>query len=375
MKGYYIYVDRPGDISIGVKNKILSQINQLNKEGLNCTLAPIKYSTSIIKKVCRRFLLGPDNAIWETEQYMDADYIYFRKNLLTYHFVLFLKNIKKNNPSCKIIIEIPTYPYDKEIIVNNPTNIPLLFRDYLTRHLIGKYVDYLLVIGVCKNRLWGIRTIKFFNGVDMNENVMREPKNSRDGIKIAFLANFQKYHGLDCLIKGLEKYYLSGGKENIVLYIAGKGDEYNKQKQYVEKKYILKNHVLFLGVQESEGRKKIYDECDLGVVSLAYARLGLEVNTTIKSKEYMAVGLPMIVDTPIDIVENDKDIQWIHRVRYGDKPVDFFDIVEYYHSIYNDSSIEKRKKIALEMRKYAEQNACEDKALDKVIEVLKVDEK
>ena len=46
----------------------------------------------------------------------DADFIYLRKpSAINMGFIDFLKRVRKLNPKMKILLEIPTYPYDNEI--------------------------------------------------------------------------------------------------------------------------------------------------------------------------------------------------------------------------------------------------------------------
>lgn len=67
-------------------------------------------------KIIRRL---PFNLFVNTRPYHndfnDTDFLYIRKMALDYPVLLFLKKYKKNNPNGKILLEIPTYPYDQEI--------------------------------------------------------------------------------------------------------------------------------------------------------------------------------------------------------------------------------------------------------------------
>ena len=61
---------------------------------------------------------------------------------------------------CKIIVEIPTFPYDIE--TKNQTNIVTKFnywQDKRNRNKIKKYIDLVVNYGEC-NQIYGIKALK-----------------------------------------------------------------------------------------------------------------------------------------------------------------------------------------------------------------------
>lgn len=371
MVGYYIYEDS-FNVPYGVRKKIENQIGVFNKELGRCYELPIKTKTSVFAKIKRKISLYSNGVKWkEGIGAANADYIYIRKSLFSYDFISFLRKIKKINNQSKIVIEIPTYPYDREVSSSGLRMWPLLLKDILARKKLYKYVDYLAVIGKSPERLWNIPVIHMCNGVQMEKIRVRIPQDRMDKtIRIVCVANFAPYHGIDRLLNGLDNYYKNGGAAKIEVHLAGDGPELPLLKSIVDNSKCLKSCVIFYGKLESDQINHLYDVCDLGIVTLGYSRIGLDYNTTIKSKEYLAAGLPFVVDTDVDVLDSDKEYPFMYKVDYGDDAINIDDIVEFYEkNITYD--INNHIRIANEMRKLAQTCADFEITMKKVVDVLK----
>ena len=113
-KGYYIHFDAKK--TPGVKKKIDMQIEELQKYYIMAEINIMPERVNLFKRICRLF---PGGAIERT--YSEAittmqnpDFIYIRRATADKKYVDFLCNIKQKWPVCKIIIEIFTYPYDRD---------------------------------------------------------------------------------------------------------------------------------------------------------------------------------------------------------------------------------------------------------------------
>lgn len=372
MKGYYLY-DSTNIISEGVRKKIHSQCELFSEEIGKCVEIPLKKRKNILMKLCRRIPLCPDGIDWKSiYRNLDADYIYIRKIPVTLSFLIFLKKVKKKCSSTVIVIEIPTYPYDEEMKREEGILFrPILYRDMLGRQLLYKYVDYVSVMGRVGKKLWRIPAIKTFNGVDLDVFSERNPIEHNGVIRLVCVANFARYHGIDKLLYGLEEYYGNGGDRLVEVYLAGAG-VVSSLIDIVDKTKYIKNKVFFKGVLNVMQVKKLYDECDIGVVSLGYSRIGLSYNTTIKSKEYLAVGIPFIGDTEIDVL-NGKDYNFYRQITDYDKTVDFHEIIQFYDEIFQGGKMQSMVNIAHEMRQYAELHVSRKKAMQDVCDSVKIE--
>ena len=148
MKGLYIArIDENYSLDLGVGKKIRGQIrafNELDVEVSYLRLAnkTVKFNDKLLNKVkyrffgCRHFyrIIKKINKK-DIEEY---DFIYIRYvqgNISLYKIIKYLSKLNK-----KIIIEIPTYPYNKQSNSNNLRRLVIYTLDkYITKQL-HKYV-------------------------------------------------------------------------------------------------------------------------------------------------------------------------------------------------------------------------------------------
>ncbi|MGL5965499.1 MAG: glycosyltransferase, partial [Fusobacteriaceae bacterium] len=254
----------------------------------------------------------------------DIDLIYIRYPGSNKYFIKFLKKIKMNN--IKIIIEIPTYPYDKE---SKKIHISKIL-DKIYRQKLYKYVDKIVTYSEDKE-IWGIPCINISNGIDLEE-VKMVNKKSRDTNKIVFtsVSNCSFWHGIDRFLLSLEEYGKKSIKKDILFNIVGEGAESNKFKDIVSRSEYLSKVVVFKGFKSGKELDDIYDETDIGLGSLARHRSGLETMRALKNREYCAKGLPMIFseDDP-DL----RDVPFVYHVTPDEKLIDIDEVINWYENI------------------------------------------
>ena len=96
------------------------------------------------------------------------DLIYIRYPFSSPYFLNWLAHLSKIHHHCKIVIEVPTFPYHKEF--KGFGNIGLAM-DWWYRRFLKKYVNRIVLIGQ-KDELWGIKTIKITNGINSRRKVV-----------------------------------------------------------------------------------------------------------------------------------------------------------------------------------------------------------
>ena len=282
----------------------------------------------------------------------NIDYIFIRY-LGTYPWVLwyykFLKQI-----GLKIILEIPTYPYDGEIKKENIfTKIDKKYRLELY-----KYVDKIVTYSDDKE-IWGIPCINISNGIDL-ENVKLIKRKEKKVKKIVFtsVSICSYWHGIDRVINSLVEYKKSGGKEKIIFNVVGKGAETLNLKKIVEDNPIIKDIVIFHGFKLEKDLEKIYNETDIAVGSLGIHRIkGLKSVRPLKNREYTAKGIPFIISF------NDPDFvdkKFVYKISNNEELFDFKKIIDWY---------EKLKTTPEEIREYAKSFSW-DIQMKKVIDKL-----
>lgn len=320
----------------------------------------VQYNIEILKKVFNK--INQINDIKKFISNKTFDICYIRYDLSTPKFISLLKKISKH---CKkIIIEIPTYPYCEEY--KGRLNLLRLKIDKYFAKKLKKYVD-LIVSFYNIDNFFGIKCLQVPNGFDFENIKIIDNNNMNDVINIAAVSSMREWHGYERMIEGLYFYYKNGGSRKILFHLVGNGKEYYKYKDLVDK-YSLNNHVIFHGSLYGEKLDSLLDNCTLGVDSLARHRNGINILSSLKSREYGAKGLPFINSCKIDII--DDDFKYMFQVPADENPIDITKVVEFHDNIYSNKS---RIEIATEIRKYIESKSDMKAVIKKIIDCVAIE--
>lgn len=350
MKGYYLFApvehENAGPES-GVERKVRAQHKALQSM-VDCKLVvldPVKYTGTAKEKILRRL---PFTAAWRKWEYRgefhDADFLYIRQVYHDASFVRYLKAIRQDNPHVRIIYEIPTYPYDKEVKIS-AANAAFTLKERINRIRASKYMDRIVTF-YNQDSIWNVPCLKLINGYDFSK-VEVPHREAGEIIHILSVSATAFWHGYDRFIEGLHRYYQSGGTENIVYHLVG---NILPEHQKMIADYGLENHVILYGRMSGEPLKQMYAKCTLGIDILGGHRKDFPVSSTLKSREYGAYGLPLITSSPVDFME--KDCPWQLLVPYDDSPIDIQRVVDFYHHTYDGKNPDE---VANEIRNYAKE--------------------
>lgn len=338
----------------GITKKILSQKEAFERHGYRVDLAYLLNGNYYIEKNGKRILIQKKPPFWTKLQAENKlkkiakqekyDYAYFRYNCCDICFISLLKCLKENG--AKSIIEIPTVEYEKELI-NSFLGKVLVFVDKIHRKSIKKYVSRIVVFQNYKH-VFGIKTIKIPNGIDVQTLPPKKIIKKSDEINILSLALYQPWHGLERILYGLADYYKNEVSPKIILHIVGDGvalPEYIR----IIKNNKLEKYVKVYGLKRGEELSQLFDKCDLAVEVLGGHKKGLTTSSSIKSREYISRGIPFISEVKVDIIPD--NWEYLIKVPYDDSPINMNMIVDYYKDYL--STYEKRKKAVQEMRDFA----------------------
>ena len=119
--------------------------------------------------------------------------------------IRFFKKLKKLG--VKSVTEIPTYPYDQEFVGFPFTTRLSLKVDQLFRHQLSCQMNAIVTFSDAEI-IFGQRTIRISNGVDMDSIPLHQYQKPSDGsIHLIGVAEVHYWHGFDRLIAGLGEYY------------------------------------------------------------------------------------------------------------------------------------------------------------------------
>lgn len=362
MKGYLIPFG--GRSIIGVNKKINLQINELSKIS-DLTEADVEIDLSdrwiILKSIFTRGSL-PVDYFPVLERLEDPDYLFIRHAGVDRQFIRFLRSVKERYPKCRIVIEFPTYPYLRERL-RERVNWLLLLGELYHQRKLKKYTDRIVAYTEFAT-IFGIEVINIFNGIDV-DSIKPIETELTDKIVLLSVAHMQPYHGFERLIRGLKEYYGRGGERKIELYLVGEGNECKKYKELVEKVKIG-DHVRFFGKQTGEQLEKIYQQGSVGVTSFGDYKIGVDYSSTLKSREYLAHGLPVIGATKLDVFVHHPAPYYL-KFPNDASTVDVDKIVEFYDQIYQENN---RSKVSKEIHRYAREHVDISKTMKPVLDYL-----
>lgn len=369
MRGVYLCSSNAARLAgnAGVYRKIRSQAATLGELVGSCRVVFYEPPSSFRGKLLARLpFAGGGNSFPDPKTLADCDFLYIRKPHITSEFIRYLAAQKAvcGGRVC-VLLELPTYPYDKEL--SEPKNLSLLAKDRAGRRKLGGLVDRIVTFSD-HDEIFGIPTVKSFNGIDLRSVRVRscdwEP--AKNGpIEILCCARFSKWHGVDRLVIGLANYYGNGGTRDVRVRMLGEGPELPKLKSMVADNN-LGDRVLFYGFQDKEAMDGLYDRCSFAVGSLGLHRLGLAGASTLKSREYIAKGVPFVYAGQIDVLEGIY-FPYALQVEPDDSPLDIDSLARFHDELYARFP---QAAIAKRMREFAVANVSMERAMSSVAECV-----
>ncbi|QIB52610.1 glycosyltransferase [Pseudomonas sp. OIL-1] len=242
----------------------------------------------------------------------DADIIMIRFSDLVFP-VLFLVMVTHRVRGHVVIIDVPTPRIIglKEIDATTKNKMKGLFRK-IWSYCSGGWVLYpaSLVIQYAAEGAWfslGVsgKTLKIGNGIAIDDNIPLV-KNvwPDDNLRLIGVAQLASWHGYDRLINALAVLKEKYGFDSVQLTLVGDGDELQKLKRLVEN-LGLRDQVSFTGMLRGDELDRAFCGAHIGISSLGLYRKGLNEASDLKTREYIARGLPVIgVGKDPDFEEN-----------------------------------------------------------------------
>lgn len=365
-KGYYIHFQ--GRQSIGVSKKIDMQMEEFRKF---YDMQEIEVETPVRSVVGRVFGLFPTASIRRNyaealERMKDPDFVYVRRAVADRAYLTFWRDVKRRYPRCRIVIELFTYPYDKDDF-GKWNAWPFYLKELLYRPKLKKYVDR-FVTYTEDREIFGIPTIRSANGINVDSIPQIGGQFQNDRINLIGVAFMQRHHGYERIIEGLHTYY--GGREEpqyrVDLRLVGDGPEKPYYQELVHR-YQLEEYVHFYPTLSGEELDKLYDSSDIALVSFGmykakfFGKMG-----ALKSRECLAKGMPLITGCAIDVLT--EDYPYARVFPNDESTVKIEDIVVFYEQVRNRTG--SKKALADVIRKFALEHVSMEAVMKPVIEYI-----
>lgn len=263
----------------GISKKITSQIRAFEK--LDETHSTVIEARKPHKQLLALWKVFITQAFNNTEGFTIS---YFRNVngwsfLLLYALAFFTKSQHK-------ILEIPTWPFSGENS-NRLSNFRLNIQSFMASKIFTRIV----FMGEETRRIWGLNATKLDNCVSDETIWQYELKSERhmNEYHLICVASHAPWHGYERLLAQSDQFK----RFNIYVHVVGHSEnlENLKDRYYPE----FRDNLFFHGILNGESLHRLYLDMDCGIDSLGRHRSGNQANSSLKSKEYLAFGLPVIL--------------------------------------------------------------------------------
>lgn len=361
MRGIYLSQDLTH--AFGISEKINQQITEFEKNGYQVAKQ--------INPQRNLFHLARNLVPFFSEQYFytkdlpwqNYDFAYIRKGaVLDKSVINLVKKAKAVNPKIKLILEVPTYPYLDEF--KGLVKLDIMLKEKRWTKALSRYIDRIVTYSD-DQKIFDIPCINISNAYDFAALDFSN-RHKQASINLLGVATLCFYHGYDRIIEGLRNYYQNPDQPiKVTFTLVGDGPVLKDYKKMVTE-YQLEDVVFLQGRKQLSELAPYYTAADIGVDSLARHRSGVSYNSSLKGKEYLAKGLPIISGVKTDLDE--RNLPFYYRVPSDETPVDIKAVVEWYEKLLQTST---KAQLAASIFNYGEANFTFSTTFAPVIDYLK----
>ena len=341
----------------GISKKMLAQVKGLRENGHEVhvcyyDVTPQGEHVRLVDgEVIKRYGKGRWATLWQRMSYgcirdycrqKGIELVYVRSfmNASPFNIRLF-KGLRKDG--VKSVMEVPTYPYDKEF-----DSLPLKYRvehvfDKLFRRQLAQQMEAIVTFSDAEE-IFGQKTIRISNGVDLDSIPIHQSSaisHQPSALHVIGVAEVHPWHAFDRFVAGMGEYEGrrkmedgrckmddGRGKKEVIFHVVGgvPADMMAKDFTPLIEKYGLQDKVIFHDKLFGEELDKVFSQCQFAVGSLGRHRSGITHIKTLKNREYAARGIPFIYS------ENDSDFDhqpYVLKAPADESPVDIQQVVDF----------------------------------------------
>ncbi len=272
------------------------------------------------------------HALLQKEKY---DILYLRFHyFITLEMLMFFYQLKKNQPQAKIFVEIPTYPYKKELY-NTMAYIRYGF-NFVVLPWFKKWVDFIVTVSA-HDKIYGIPTIKTSNGYynrsyDINIQIEKRTPPAPNPFVVGLVANFSPWHAPEILIQSIAEYYQLSNINDIEVkaIMIGDGETLEKCKQLAQHLGLTK-HISFPGRLDFSEINAYSQKIHVMIGTLGHHLKNIKLDSSLKNREYAFMGMPMILKTPDpDFPET---LPFIKYFKDDESLIDINEVISFYKKL------------------------------------------
>lgn len=300
----------------GITQKIYSQLKAFHENDVDMHLCQInvnddgldvieidhkeiyRFGTGIRSKIEKRINFSPISEYIPHQKY-DFVYIRYYSNANPF-FISFVKALRAKG--IKVLIEIPTYPYDNEFDEARRIDKIKHWFDKRYRNQLFRNIDYVVTYSD-DPYIFGCPAIQISNGIDFDRIPLRtRTEHQQNHYHFIMVGELHYWHGVDRAINGLAEYNKSKPENMVFLHIVGQpSTPAGFMLRELVRENKLENTVLFHGPMYGTDLDTLFNEMDLAIGSLGRHRSNISQLKSLKNREYAARGIPFVYS------ENDPD--------------------------------------------------------------------
>lgn len=297
-----------------------------------------------------------------------VQYCYIRYSPASRGLLDVMKTVKSNQKNIKMILEIPTYPYEDEL--SGAKAFPSKIKERIYRNKMRKYVDLVVTPShIDQSTIFGIPALEITNGIDVGSMRIRTPVEKKENsINLIGVALITPKQGYDRVIKGISEYVKTKNpsEPDVFFYIIGTGNEKSELEKMSTELHLSRN-IVFTGEKENGELEYFYSIADLGVGSLGlYKTNELSKVSSLKTREYCAKGLPFII-TDCDYMFAENNFEFCKIVENNDSYIDIRTIIRFLGEIKHNHQPEE---VISRMNQFAKTHLSWSNILRKVIKTV-----
>lgn len=283
------------------------------------------FGTGVTAKIWKRIYY---KAITEYARREEIDLVYIRSFHNANPFTLRMVN-RLNRNGAKVVMEIPTYPYDQEYI-SRSMKLELAI-DRCFRHQLAKKLDGIVTFSNAES-IFGGRTIRISNGIDFDAIPLKSNRNDTSHeLHLIGVAEVHYWHGFDRIVKGLAEYYRTNPEYKVYFHIIGPlaGEREREDILPAIRDNHLEPYVILHGPLHGDELDAQFEKADFAIGSLGRHRSGITYIKTLKNREYAARGIAFTYS------ETDEDFDampYVWKVAADESPIDIKKLIVFFRA-------------------------------------------
>ena len=178
----------------------------------------------------------------------------------------------------RIVMEIPTFPYDPEYARASRKTKLVLSVDKCFRNALARQVDRIVTFSQY-DTIFERPTIRISNGIDFAHIPLKTNVNDTSNtVHLLGVADIHFWHGFDRVVAGLADYYRRPHEKEVIFHIVGGGSRFTVPELREQvREQGMEERVVLHGPLWGEALDRAFEEADLGIAMGGGSDIAMDV--------------------------------------------------------------------------------------------------